>query len=176
MKIPPGMSKEEVIQTIDEISSRYCEKFKFGYYTAEDIKQEAFIIGIDGLERYDGSGPLENFLAVHIRNRLIDFKRDNYHRREDTMSEKGMILNEKKRALMHPINISRVSDEEESNMQTSIDLEKLDDKILLEHIDGQVSAEYREDYLRLKHGYKLPKIRHNIIINHIKDIVSKYDG
>ncbi len=52
----------------------------FGCYDIEDIKQEAWLICIDGLNSYNGSHPLENFLIVHLRNRLINFRRNKYRR------------------------------------------------------------------------------------------------
>ena len=68
------MTEQEVLAVIEKIANRYCHKFKFGYFTAEDIKQEAFIIAVDALDRYDERRPLENFLSSHVKNRLINFK------------------------------------------------------------------------------------------------------
>ena len=67
------MTEQEVLIVIEKIANRYCHKFKFGYFTAEDIKQEAFIIAVDALDRYDERRPLENFLSAHVKNRLINF-------------------------------------------------------------------------------------------------------
>ena len=74
------MTEQQVLEIIERVASRYAHKFRFGYYTAEDIKQEAIIIGMEALNRYDEARPLENFLAVHIKNRLNNFKRDKYYR------------------------------------------------------------------------------------------------
>ena len=60
MRIPSGMTEEQVINTVD------------------DIKQEAFIICIEALNRYEEGRPLENFLSVNLSNRLKTFMRDNY--------------------------------------------------------------------------------------------------
>ena len=67
------MTEKEVTETITKIANRYAYKFQFGYYTPDDIRQEAFIIAMDALDRYDESRPLENFLAVHVKNRLNNF-------------------------------------------------------------------------------------------------------
>jgi hypothetical protein len=37
---------------------------------------------MDAMDRYDESRPLENFLAVHVKNRLNNFKRDKYYRQQ----------------------------------------------------------------------------------------------
>jgi hypothetical protein len=74
------MTEEEVTSIINKICNRLAKKFVFGYYDRDDIYQQAFIFGIEGLENYDDGRPLENFLWVHIKNRLCTFKRDQYER------------------------------------------------------------------------------------------------
>jgi DNA-directed RNA polymerase specialized sigma24 family protein len=78
MKIPKGMTEKEVLEIINKVASRYAHKFRFGYFEADDIRQEAVIIAMEALERYEEGRPLENFLAVHVKNRLNNFKRDKY--------------------------------------------------------------------------------------------------
>src|SRR6185436_14861907 len=80
LKIPPGMTEAEVLSTIEKASHSLSMKFKFGYMTAEDIRQECFLFAYEGLQNYDGRGPLENFLRVHFKNRLCNFKRHKYQR------------------------------------------------------------------------------------------------
>lgn len=38
------------------------------------------MIALEGLNRYDDKRPLENFLWTHVKNRLGNFKRDNWER------------------------------------------------------------------------------------------------
>ena len=52
------MSEQEVVDIITKVSERLSNKFTFAFYTTEDIRQEAFIIGMEALERYDESKPL----------------------------------------------------------------------------------------------------------------------
>ena len=53
MKIPKNMSEEQVLSSIDAIVNRIAHKYTFYGYEVEDIKQEAFIICLDALNRYD---------------------------------------------------------------------------------------------------------------------------
>ena len=87
MKIPNGMTEQQVIETINKVISRYIYKFRFGYYESEDIRQEAFIIAMEALERYDEKRPLENFLAVHVKNRLSNFKRDKFFVKKENLTK-----------------------------------------------------------------------------------------
>ena len=78
--IPQGMTEQQVIQIINNIANRLAGKFKFGYHDIEDMKQQARLFAWEGLENYDGVRPLENFLWTHVRNRLYNFKRNNFGR------------------------------------------------------------------------------------------------
>jgi hypothetical protein len=49
MEIPSNYSEQEVIDIIDNIANRLCYKFKFGYHTADDMKQEARVFAWQGL-------------------------------------------------------------------------------------------------------------------------------
>src|SRR6185369_6692752 len=65
-----------------QVANKLAKKFKFGYRDEDDMKQEAMILAINGLEKYDGKRPLANFLYIHIRNRLCNYKRKHYIRIE----------------------------------------------------------------------------------------------
>ena len=74
------ITEQELLDTIDIITKKLAYKFKFGYHQIEDMKQQISIFALEGLENYDNKRPLENFLWTHVRNRLFNFKRDNYQR------------------------------------------------------------------------------------------------
>ena len=81
MKIPEGMTEEDVLSSIDRVANGLAYKYKFGYYGVDDMKQEARLLAIEGLERYDSSrGKLETFLWTHVSNRLFNIKRNKYSR------------------------------------------------------------------------------------------------
>ena len=68
---------------IERVSSRLAQKFRFGYHTIDDMKQQAALFAWEGIyDSWDDSRPLENFLWIHVRNRLYNFKRNNYGRPE----------------------------------------------------------------------------------------------
>ena len=77
------MTKEEVLEKIDLVVNRISPKYTFHGYDVDDIKQEAFMICMDALDRYDQKRPLENFLSVNLSNRLKNFVRDNHYIGQD---------------------------------------------------------------------------------------------
>ena len=72
------------MKIIDKIVNSIARKFRFAYYSEDDLKQEGRILALEALNggKYDPTRPLENFLYSHVRNRLGNFKRDNYIRHE----------------------------------------------------------------------------------------------
>ena len=169
------MTESEVLEVVNRICDRYAYKFKFGYFEPDDIRQEAFIIAIDALERYDESRPLENFLAVHVKNRLNNFKRDRYYRQHKKLDENIDQLNNSKKFLMDTLDISNIRDEKEGNMRLDDDfIEKMANEELLEIIDEHLDVSFRSDYLRVKDGTYVPKPRREQIMEEITEILKDH--
>lgn len=175
MKVPKGMKESEVLEVINRICNRYAHKFKFGYFTPDDIRQEAFIIAIDALERYDESRPLENFLAVHVKNRLNNFKRDRYYRQQKIKNDDLDELNNSKKFLMDTLDIDNIRDEKEGNMRLEDEfVDKIANEELLEIIDEHLDVSFRSDYLRIRDGTYVPKPRREQIIEEITEILKDH--
>ena len=165
MKIPKGMTEQEVIETITKVADRQAAKFRFGYYEVEDMLQEAFIIAMDALDRYDEKRPLENFLAVHVNNRIKNFKRDNFYRMNNEKHES-------KKLIMDPIDIARVRDEKEKNMKTDDSFKDgLERDEIVNIIDKYLDIGMREDYLKMLNSVYVPKPRREQIQNAILNIM-----
>lgn len=178
------MTEEEVIAIITKIAKKLSYKFTFGFYSREDIQQEAFIIGMDGLEGHDGIRPLENFLWRHIHNRLCNFKRDNFIRHvkpcyqcplnaytkstgvcaayQDIMQcsfySTWYNKTSSKRNIINPIGISCVSDEKENNMRDTHDINSATfHREVVDLIDSNIEITLRPYWLKTKSGGKVPK-------------------
>ena len=166
MKIPDGLNEEEVVKTIRKIAKRLAPKYVFAGYEVEDIEQEAFLIGINGLKNYDPARPLENFMYTHINNRLKTFKRDNYFRMDyGTEAQK---IQDQKRDLLEPVSIDNVY-----TMHVAPDVNNdAYVKEILELIDRKLPTHMRRDYLRLQSNSPLPKGRKANIIQVIEQIIN----
>ncbi len=166
MRIPSNMSEQEVVDTITKVSERLSNKYTFAFYTAEDIQQEAFILGMEALERYDEGKPLENFLFVHIGNRLKNFKRDNYFRHDEGKAEK---VQKRKRNLLEPANLEDFSIAKGGDDLSS----KISDQEIIELVKRNIPASMRADFLRLCAGVTLPKARRIEIMAVVRRIVEE---
>lgn len=158
MKIPKNMTEKEVLQKINVVVNRIAPKYTFNGYDVDDIKQEAFIICIDALDRYDELRPLENFLSVNLSNRLKNFVRDNYYTKND--EEKKKVLNPTQ--LSYEDNIQSCHFDNDKN----IDLHSI--KI---SIDKHLPSKYRSDYLKILNDVYVPKKRKLEIFSLIKKIM-----
>ena len=164
MKTPKNMSEQEVVDTITKVARHLAPKYVFASYDIEDIFQEAFIIGIEGLEKYDEKRPLSNLLFTHISNRLKNFKRNNYYRLDIGTAQQ---IQDRKKSLLEPLDIEAIYSictQDKTTNDAYIDE-------VLKIIDEQLPSEYRRDYLKLQTNSPLPKGRKTAIIKIIQDIL-----
>lgn len=158
MKIPKNMTEAQVLSSIDAIVNRIAHKYTFYGYDVEDIKQEAFIICFDALNRYDEKRPLENFLSVNLSNRLKNFIRDNHFVKN----------NDHKKKVKQPFSLST-----ENLINENIDLEEeIANKEIFEKIDLELPSSLREDYLKLLNDIPIPKVRKEKIFEAIRSIIA----
>lgn len=197
------MTESEVLEIIDRISSRLCHKFTFGFHTHEDIKQQAFIEACKGLITYDGKRPLENFLWIHIKNRLCNFKRDNFERidkpclkcplkafdkslpsecklynnkSECELYNAWVVRNAPKKNLVNCLDLDNIDDEYESRMSKSQDfVGDIEQGRLLSLIDEKIPLNLRSYYVKLKAGLKIPRQQREEIKAIIGALISDND-
>lgn len=189
------VSEEEFLRVLDNISKRLAHKFRFAYHEIEDMKQQAAIFAIEGLEKYDNKRPLENFLWTHVRNRLFNYKRNNYQRPDKPcltcpFFDKKMSQNtsqctkfsnkndcnlyaawskrnETKKNIVQPSHI-----EDDHCFQSSDNLGlSIQNQEFIKFLDTNIHTEYRENYLKLKHGVKIPKQQLNKLKKHIIELM-----
>ena len=164
MKIPNNMTEDQVVDIITKVAHRLAPKFTFAFYETEDIEQEAFMLGVEALARYDEGKPLENFLYTHISNRLKNFKRDNYYRFDHGDAQK---IQDRKKSILDAADIDNfkfISAEDE--VSDYVHMKEVSDLI-----DRKLPASLRSDYLRLKSNTPLPKNRRDHIIHVIEQII-----
>lgn len=167
MKIPKNMTEEQVITTISRISSRLANKYTFPNYEADDIEQEAFIIGMEAMSRYDENRPLENFLSIHIKNRLSNFRRDKYYRPDDGKAEQ---IQQGKKRLLDATPVDNIK-----NLLISAECsDSLEERELLSYIDNHLPANMRSDYLRFLNDQVLTKTKKTKLLEVLKEILEKF--
>lgn len=152
---------DEQLQTIQLVIKKLAGSNTFGFYEVEDIEQEAFLICVSILDKWDGIRPLENFLTASLGKRLKSFRRDNYYR-HNSLNES---LEKRKRASIDLV-------EETDTDDPRIEIRDSDevDKVLRE-----LPPSLRSDFLRLANGVSLSVTRKAAVYSKVKEILSE-DG
>jgi DNA-directed RNA polymerase specialized sigma subunit len=194
-----NITEEQFLQAVENISKKLIYKFKFGYHELEDMKQQAMLFALDGLKKYDSDRPLENFLWTHVRNRLFNFKRDNYGRPDNVCVGCPLYDPERKKStnccakfenkndceiyyewaskkdtqknILSPTSID-MHDSEYSNDGDISDM--ISNKEMITFINDNIHTKYRETYLRLKGGSKVPKVAILQLRKHIQQLLKDF--
>lgn len=197
------VSEDELLRVIDVISKKLGYKFKFGYHEYDDMKQQITVFAIEGLKNYDGVRPLENFLWTHVRNRLFNYKRDNYQRpnkpcltcplydphnkisssqcskykdkNDCSLYSNWANRNNTKKNLMYLTGVEDFSLLSQTHSKTSLN-ENIANKEILDILDKNLVGEDRELYLRFKGGSKINKGDMNRLVAKIKEILGEDHG
>ena len=185
MKIPQGMTEKQTMGAIKKVLDILAPSMTFGYYTIEDIWQEGYLIALKVLrdEKYnDEMNPgvksreerFMRFLSVHIKNRLLNLKRDKYYRWEKPKDENNMeqweTKNQYRRSLMHPQDITTVADEELYDKHRFGD--ELDYQELLGKIRNEVSADIWNDFQRMLAGVTISEARKEAVQDTLRDFIN----
>lgn len=176
------------LKTVQKVASKLAQRYTFGYYDVEDIEQEAYILAIEAIPKYDSSqGSLENFLYTHLNYKLQNLLRRKYYRRHfecklcggkdpnceqcDRRRRRFLV----KKHLLEPIDIDHVNCDHEPNSYYECDpLENMQINELFIIINKHLEIELRIDYLKMLEGITVPKARRDIIEQRILDILEEY--
>lgn len=203
MRIPSNMTESEVLSVFDEVINKLAYKFKFGSYEIDDVKQEGMIAAIKGLENYDEKLPLANFIYIHVKNRLYNFKRDHYVRLEKpcvrcplkaflppdgclefedrmdcSLYSNWLGRNTIKRNLTHTLEYGQVNAVSEKNMGYGDEMiENINSNEILDIIDQELPIELRKNYLKMLAGERIPKKDRMIVEDMVIKIIkqNKYE-
>ncbi len=191
MFIPEGYTESQIVAIIDRQVALISPSFAFGYISQEDVAQEARVFAIELLNKgtFDPQRPLENYLFVHLKRRLINMHR-NLVRRADAPCkechsgtpcqgkhyckkyEEWFKRNNDKSNLIRPLDINHVSDEheprthEKSTVETEVEINEC-----LELIDKHLPVELRSTYLKMREGAKVTKAKRMEVEGIIKNIL-----
>ena len=161
MKIPKNMTEQEVMSIMTLVINRTAPKYTFYGYEVDDIKQEAFMICADALERYEEGRPLENFLAVHLSNRLKNFVRDHHFAQHE----------QEKAKVVMPGQLSNDNSIVSPKSLPAKPLERIDTEEIKKIIDIKLPAQYRADYLKIINDVYVPKSQREEVLEAIAQIL-----
>jgi len=188
------ISEPELIAILYEVARKVAPKFTFGYFKLDDIIQEAVIIGIEGLPRYDEERPIKNFLYIHMRNRLDNLMRNKFFRDECPCNlcrnceegqtkhtdgyfcdkfKKWLELNCTKASLMSPLGLLRLNANEERHVES--ERCPLTYKEIIALLTDNFPTLLRADYLKLQDGLTIPDDRRELVADETRKILARFN-
>lgn len=188
LTFPPNVDPEAAMETIERSACVLAPSFVFGYFDLDDIKQTARMFGLEALKRWDGKRPLANFLYVHIRNRLINMKRDllrrtdapcrGCHEGRPCKDAVGTACpayaawaarNNAKASLMRPF--AMPEQESGAGVSGSGLLDTLCIEEMRERIDRELPVELRSTYLKMLDGVPVSRVERAAVAEAVRAIL-----
>lgn len=167
------------------------------------MKQQISIFALEGLKNYDHKRPLENFLWTHVRNRLFNYKRDNYQRPDkpclscplydphckksisgcaDYVDKNDCDLynnwanrNVVKKNLMHLNTIDEIKDFANAfSSEENLLLNDISTNEILQLVETHLNGDDRTTYLKVKSGAKVTKAEMTKLTTRLQQILKDH--
>lgn len=143
---------ETLLGYVKKISKNLGNTHTFDIWEKDDIEQEVYLLMLQAVDEYDEKkGDDYMFYFNYIKNRLSNFRRDNYSNNKYKMG---------------------ISDARSLELDIIDPIDGFIDNYK-DIIDDRVDSSMRADYLRYREGVKIPHKRKVAIMAHIKDIIGR---
>lgn len=166
-----GCLNKETAKIIHDVCTSIASDRWIPGYSRDDIFQQAYVIAMEGLANYDNKRSLENFLFIHVKNKLKSLRRTKYHIPGCTCGKCAKCVNnERKHNINYCVDIDDVNDAMSvlDNKDTSSEVEQKD---LLDYIDKYIPTHIRDDYLRVLAGVSIPQARKQKVIRIVEELI-----
>lgn len=144
--------EQRILDFIKQISKNLSKKITFDIWESDDIEQEVYLLMLEAQKEFDPKrGDEYTFYFNYIKNRLMNFKRDNY----STNKYKMGILDAKSLELDIIENVDKFAGQYKDIINTRID------------------PHLRADYLRYCEGVKIPHKRKILVLTNMREIIER---
>lgn len=193
-----GISEADVLATIKKTVDYLAPSFRFGYYDADDMRQEGTIFCLEALPSFnfdksiqeDVKDALLTFLKTHVRWRFLNMRRkrltriepppcdcelcalDSANRLDCKKYSNWVKRNMAKRSLMEPFDVNEVYNTDASF--TPATEEKIMSSDIISILNEYIPASLRADYRMFLDGVSIPKAKRLNLISNIKIILAEH--
>jgi hypothetical protein len=153
------MPKPEELKQITTVAEKLAEYYTFPGFDVDDIKQEALLVGISVFDKFDSTtGKLEDFLFITIKNALLNLKIKHYYNPRSKTDYSKLRKS--------CIRSCQIMDEHEYVHP----FEDLETKEIVELIDRYIHPHLKKDYMKIREGMSVGKLRRDKILTEVKRI------
>ena len=193
-----GLTEQEVLDIIEKTVDYLAPSFRFGYYDADDMRQEGTIFCLEALPSFNFDRSIQDsvgdalltFLKTHVRWRFLNMrrksltriepppcdcelcKRDSHNRLDCKKYSNWVKRNTAKRSLMEPFDVNDIYTSDASFVS------KIEENLLSSDIisvlNEHVPASMRGDYRKFIEGVTLPKAKKEKLFLKIKSILCEH--
>jgi hypothetical protein len=191
------VSESEFLAAVEHISNVLATKHRFGSHDTDDIKQMVVVFSLEALPKYDPTkGNLEGYLYRNSCNRLLNLRRNELGVRSDppcricydqaigrgdghpggevcARFRRWWGCRQARSNIAMPYHIEMVSGLEqergmwaESTVETAAEHQEMYDLI-----DAHLPLDLRADYLKMRAGVEVPKLKRDRVLAAIRDIL-----
>lgn len=194
MQTPLGMTEDEVLATIEHIAAKLAPTFHIPGLDVDDLSQQARLFALELLPRYDPrpgedgrpTQPLENFLMVGVKRRLINCRRDRWKRADSPCAachdgrpcgpdgrycDKYRAWHERQERKARVRRPEPLKDGKHDRRDGRDVLGEAEVNELLLLVDLKLGVELRATYLQLRAGKSVPKPRRVAVENAVRGIL-----
>ena len=165
------MTQEQIYQVIQKVAKNHRNK-SFGYFTEEDIEQEAWIIALKKLPQFEEQKGKHKDVAKsleHWLNKVVSSRLKNLYRDEFIVPQR--LHTDKSNNLVSPMNFDDVGERQDLSDFFSV----LENKELWEFIIKELN-DYDIDILdSILSGENIGSYYKSKIVNKIKKILKNYE-
>jgi len=193
-----GISEEGVLAIIKKTVDYLAPSFRFGYYDADDMRQEGTIFCLEALPSFDFSKSTQDdvkdalltFLKTHVRWRFLNMRRkrltriepppcdcelcslDSANRLDCKKYSNWVKRNMAKRSLMEPFDVDEVYTTDASF--TPATEEQIMSSDIISILNEHIPASLRADYRMFLDGVSLSKTKRINLLSNIKAILAEH--
>lgn len=197
MYVPPGLTEDEVLATIEKVCYRLARKYTIVNmntfcFSIEDLEQQCFQWALERLPAYIPDRPLENFLQFCLKNKLNNLKREKFKRVEipckscaaEDFCNNGepcarhlewITSNKSKMDILCPVFLGNIEEENEKGLQCRDVRGGLEAEELSEKISERLPPHLRPHYLRLIDGVPIGAFHRAKIREMVADIIGSQE-
>ena len=187
-KLPKGYTEEDFVSIVEGIVNYLAPLFAFAYFDVDDIKQEGFLYALEVLPKFDPKreSKLDNFLFTHIKNRLINLRRDKLSRPNPCNKCRDCNYTDKMECEIYRLWIQRNQSKRQlveagdTEVETLIDPENVFRSLCIfecvKLLDQNINIRYRKDFIKLIEGCSIPTFRKNRLIEELRILMTRFYG